>query len=144
MRYALHQGDGILVITGPPGTGKTMLVECFCAELQSDNIAIANLVSTRLSGDEVLSMTAYEFGLDPFNKDKATILHELKHLLSHRSCAVLIIDEAQNLPETALEELCMLSNLKSGSRQLIQIFWSGRRVSINFCMFQAWSNCTSA
>ena len=126
MRYALQQGDGILVITGPPGSGKTMLIESFCAELQSENIAIATLASTHLTGDDVLGMVAYEFGFDPYQKPKAVILHELKNILSQQACAVLIIDEAQNLPTVALEELRMLSNLKRGSRPLLQIFLIGQ------------------
>lgn len=126
MRYALRQGDGILVITGPPGSGKTLLIESFCAQLHSENIAIAHLASSHLTADDVLSLVAYEFGIDPALKSKAVILHELTNILSQQTSAVLIVDEAQSLPTVALEELRILSNLKRGSHPLLQIFLVGQ------------------
>jgi len=126
MRCTLRQMDGIPVITGPPGTGKTLLIQSFCAELHSDNIAFATLASSHLTADDVLTMVAYEFGLTPGQNTRPMLLHLLQKTLSRKTCAVLVIDEAQNLSAAALDELCMLSNLQHGSRPLLQIFLVGQ------------------
>ncbi|HFE37240.1 MAG TPA: hypothetical protein ENK06_02315, partial [Gammaproteobacteria bacterium] len=80
--------------------------------------------------DDVLRMTAASFGLEYENAPKATLLNRLEaHFLSrHRAGyhALLIIDEAQNLPFESIEELRMLSNFYSGKHALIQIFLLGQ------------------
>ncbi len=43
MRHALEQGDGILVVTGGPGTGKTALIANFLSRLPPDRVLTANI-----------------------------------------------------------------------------------------------------
>ena len=126
MRYALDQGDGFLVVSGRSGTGKTTLVQDFLAGLSSDKVVAATLVSTYLQEDDVLRMVAYAFDIDAKDLDKATLLRELETFLQGQSRALLIIDEAQNLTEAALEEVRMLTNLHVKSRQLLQVFLVGQ------------------
>ena len=126
MQHALEQGDGVLVITGRSGTGKTTLVEDFRSALESENILTATLVSTQLEVDDLLRMLAYAFGLEARGLDKATLLHDLEKFLTHQPRALLIIDEAQNLSTAALEEVRMLTNMHVRSRPLLQIFMLGQ------------------
>ena len=126
MRYALDKGDGVLVVSGRSGTGKTTLVQDFLAGMASDDVVTATVVSTHLQEDDVLRMVAYAFDLEPKDLDKATLLRELETFLQRQSRALLIIDEAQNLTEAALEEVRMLTNLHVKSRQLLQVFLVGQ------------------
>jgi len=125
MQHMLEQGDGFLIVTGRSGTGKTTLVENFLAGLKSGNVLTATLVSTQLEADDLLRMVAYAFGIEARGLDKATLLCKLEKFLIHRPHALLIIDEAQNLSEAALEEVRMLTNLHVKSHPLLQIFLLG-------------------
>ncbi|MFK8050698.1 MAG: ExeA family protein [Halioglobus sp.] len=124
MQYALEQGDGILMITGRSGTGKTTLAD-FLVNLKRSKMQIATLATTDVGGDGLLRMVAYKFGLEAKDLDKATLLRELEAFLRRQSRTLLIIDEAQNLSAASLEELRMLTNMRLGSRPLLQVFLLG-------------------
>ena len=126
MRHALEQGDGILVVTGGPGTGKTTLIANFLSRLPSDRVLTATVVGTSIHGEGLLRMVGCAFGLDASNMDKAAVLCELQDHLAKRPRALLVIDEAQNLTAGALGEVHVLSNLHTGSRPLLQIFLVGQ------------------
>lgn len=126
MQHALEQGEGLLVVTGRPGIGKTTLVEGFVAEMKSDAFTATLLSSSLLEGDDLLPRVAYAFGLDPKGMDKDSLLRKLKSLLNSHNSALLIIDEAQNLSSSALEELRVLASSRANSRPLLQIFLLGQ------------------
>lgn len=126
MRHSLTTGEGIVVLTGRPGIGKSTLVQWFLEGFEEDELFCATLSSTKVEGEDLLRMVAYAFGLEAQGLDKATLLHELqRHLESHRR-SLLVIDEAQNLSTSALEEVRMLTNLQAGARPLLQIFLVGQ------------------
>lgn len=135
MKYALAQGDGICIVTGHPGTGKTMLVEYFLRELDRSTLLTATLFNTQIEGDDLFRMVGFGFGIDIRNLDRATMLHNLQEFLrTKRHCghrALLIVDEAQKLSTTALEQLRMLTNLKDGSQPLLQLFLVGQKQLID-------------
>jgi putative secretion ATPase (PEP-CTERM system associated) len=124
--YGLHQGEGFVVITGEVGTGKTMLVRNLLAHLDSERVVAAHLVSTQLDAEDLLRMITAAFGLRTKELAKSELLLSLEELLaSHvdegRRC-LLIVDEAQNLTQRAIEELRMLSNFQAGKQALLQSF----------------------
>jgi len=127
--YGAHQGEGFIVITGEVGAGKTMLAATLAQKLASQNLALAQVVSTRLGADDLVRMVAAAFGL-PQNDSKAVLLDRLAQFLM--SCsrqgkrALLIVDEAQNLPSLSVEELRMLSNFTHANRPLLQTFLLGQ------------------
>lgn len=129
LEYGVHQGDGFIVITGEIGAGKTMLARTLARKLESRNLVMAHVVNTQLEADELLLMVAAAFGLAPENS-KAILLRKLQdYLLSCNSLgkrALLLVDEAQNLPLSSVEELRMLSNLQCGERPLLQSFLLGQ------------------
>jgi len=130
LRYGLHQNEGFVVITGAPGTGKTMLAQILLNELGEKNIVVAHLTTTQLEADDMLRMVAASFGLRYENLDKAALLKSIESFLLTRSRenkrALLVVDEAQNLPARSLEELRMLSNLQVGDKALLQTFLLGQ------------------
>jgi type II secretory pathway predicted ATPase ExeA len=131
MQYALRQGEGFIMVTGMPGTGKTTLVEQFHSELNSARTLIAKLTSTQLQADELLRMICLSLGVVIEAQDKAGVLHKLREFLIHHAKQgkriLLLIDEAQDLPEHTLEELRLLGNLQLNGRPLLQIFLVGQQ-----------------
>jgi general secretion pathway protein A len=128
--YGLEQGEGFIVITGEVGAGKTTLVGHLFAQLDRQRFVAGRIVSTQLSGDDMLRMVAAAFGIAADAGDKATLLQRVEHFLlatqnDGRRC-VLVVDEAQNLSIAALEELRMLSNFQSGAQAPLQSFLLGQ------------------
>lgn len=130
MEYALMRAEGFVMITGQPGTGKTTLVGALTAKLSDSSVSIANLVCTQLEANDLLKMVSYEFGVPVTVVEKGELLQRLTLQLKawHRDGrrALLIVDEAQDLSISAMEELRLLTNIQVGSTPLLQIFLLGQ------------------
>jgi putative secretion ATPase (PEP-CTERM system associated) len=128
--YGLAQGEGFITVTGEIGAGKSTLVAHLLAQIDRARLNAISLVSTQIEGDDVLRLVAQGLGLDTDAVAKARLLDAVEHQLEADLRAgkrtLLIVDEAQNLPVSALEELRMLSNFQIGGRALIQIVLLGQ------------------
>ena len=128
--YGLAQGEGFIVITGDIGAGKTTLVGHLMATIDRARLTAVRLVSTQVDGDDMLRLAAQALGLVTENVVKAQLLDRVERFLHEQvrggRRTLLIVDEAQNLPVSALEELRMLSNFQSGGQALVQIFLLGQ------------------
>lgn len=130
MRYGLTKGEGFIVITGMPGTGKTMLIKQLAGSINPEKVTFGVLVSAQLGADDLLKMIAATFKLPYEGDDKATLLGKLERFFigeAERGRRLLVIvDEAQNLPKSSLEELRMLSNFERSGKSLLQLFLMGQ------------------
>ncbi len=128
--YGLAQGEGFIVITGDIGAGKTTLVGHLMQTIDPARLTAVKIVSTQVEGDDMLRLAAQSFGLHTDGLSKAAILQQVEGLLHAQARAgrrsLLIVDEAQNLPVSAIEELRMLSNFQLGGQSLLQIFLLGQ------------------
>ena len=129
--YGLAQEVGFIVITGEVGAGKTTLVEQLWSQLDRHTYVIARIVTTQVSGDDLLRLVMANFGLgDTPGIDKATLLRRFEHMVQeHRRAGrrcLLVVDEVQNLPLGALEELRMLSNITVDGRASLQTILLGQ------------------
>ncbi len=128
--YGLAQGEGFIVVTGEVGAGKTTLVGHLMDTLDPHRLGVATISSTQLGGDDMLRMIAQAFGVTAAGPDKAHLLDRIEAYLQEQARAgrktLLVVDEAQNLPDEALEELRMLSNFQDGSSALLQILLLGQ------------------
>ena len=129
LTYALERGDGFLVVVGEPGVGKTMLLRYLLNKINS-KYQTAFLLTPSLSPIELLQALLEDLGLDCNKSSKELLLRYFKDYLISLSRKdqqlLLVIDEAQNLPEDTLEELRLLSNLETEDRKLLQIILAGQ------------------
>src|SRR3954465_784323 len=128
--YGLAQGEGFIVITGEIGAGKSTLVAHLMATIDRERLNAISLVSTQVEGDDMLRLAAQGLGIETGGVMKAQLLDRIEQRLREEASrgkrTLLVVDEAQTLPTSALEELRMLSNFTSQGRALIQIFLLGQ------------------
>ncbi len=130
LRYGLAQGEGFIVVTGEPGTGKTMLVKALFNSLREENIVAGLMVTSQVGAEDTLRIISATFGLSYDGDAKATLLTNLEDFFKEQARlgkrVLLVVDEAQNLPRQSLEELRMLSNYEVEGKPLFQAFLLGQ------------------
>ena len=126
--YAVKVGEGIMMVTGEVGSGKTMMLRTMAERLpaEADLIYIAN---PSLSGREILFHICEELDLQISN-DRHDTVRQLQNYLVERHAegrrVVAFIDEAQAMPDESLEEIRLLSNLETSREKLLQIILFGQ------------------
>ncbi|WP_421288456.1 ExeA family protein [Aeromonas veronii] len=132
LNWALAQGEGFIKVTGEVGTGKTLLCRKLLSELGSEArpVRLAWLPNPHLTPAELRIALALELGLavrDQSELDLTDRIH--RHLISlHQqgSRVVVLIDEAQALPDETLEAIRLFGNLETESSKLLQIVLFGQ------------------
>jgi MSHA biogenesis protein MshM len=124
---ALSFNESILKITGEVGTGKTLLCNKLQQEL-AEQYLICTLDNPLLSAHELRCWLANKIGID---FDEQLLLTErikerLITLLNEGKKVLLLIDEAQALPNPTLEALRLFSNLEVDSQKLLQVVLFGQ------------------
>jgi general secretion pathway protein A len=130
LAYGIKGRRAILLLTGEVGAGKTTLIRYIVGHLPGF-IQPAIISNSNLGAEALLGMILAEFGLSAQpGADKAILIKSLQtHLQSlaaQNRRGLLIIDEAQNLPLDALEEIRMLSNFQIKNQSLLQILLVGQ------------------
>ena len=127
--YGIETGRGFVALIAKPGMGKTTLLFRLLERLQG-SARTAFLFQSQGNAREFFSNLAADLGLDPPEQDLGKMQRQLNEVLVRESQAgrrfVLIIDEAQNLEDSVLESVRMLSNFETEREKLIQIVLSGQ------------------
>jgi putative secretion ATPase (PEP-CTERM system associated) len=128
--YGLAQAEGFIAITGEIGAGKSTLAAHLLAKIDRARLTAIEIVSTQVEGDDMLRLVAQRLGIASEGASKAQLLENVEQALEDENRAgkrvLIMVDEAQNLPVSALEELRMLSNFQLGGRALVQILLLGQ------------------
>ncbi|KPK38952.1 MAG: ATPase [Omnitrophica WOR_2 bacterium SM23_29] len=127
--YGIKERKGFLEITGEIGTGKTTLCRALLNRL-NEKTKTAFILNSNLPEVQLLLAIVNDFGIQVKPKTKINILSELNRFLIEQLKlgynVVLIIDEAQNLKATQLEQIRLLSNLETDKDKLFQIVLVGQ------------------
>lgn len=127
--YAVHERKGFVVITGEIGSGKTTVCRTLLKNLD-DNNEICLITNTHLNAKELMIAILEDLQVPYKPATKIKLLSQLNDYLIAKTQegknVILIIDEAQNLTPSVLEEIRMLSNLETDTEKLIQIILMGQ------------------
>jgi type II secretory pathway predicted ATPase ExeA len=130
LEYGITSQKGITLLIGEAGSGKTTLIRAAVAR-QPKRVHCVHLNNPALTRNEFVEMLASRFSLSSQAKtSKAVLLIELEALLASRrregETTVLIVDEAQSLPQDLLEEIRLLANIETDSEKLLSVIIAGQ------------------
>ena len=138
LQYAIRRREGFVVVTGDIGTGKTTLCRALLEQIDRTTFT-ALVLNPFLTEEDLLKRILQDFGVISRDEVKAgrmanvtkqelieTLYDFLLSLIPIKASAVLIIDEAQNLPLPVLEQIRILSNLETDKEKLLQIILVGQ------------------
>ena len=127
--YGIRERKGFLEITGEVGAGKTTLCRALLSQLDRKTKS-AFIFNSTLPELQLLQAILEDYGVIVSGRSKVSMLRQLNGFLieelSRGNNVVLIIDEAQNLKPSILEEIRMLSNLETDKEKLFQIILVGQ------------------
>ena len=130
--YGITEAGGFIQLTGEVGTGKTTIVRSLL-ERMPGHADVAVILNPQLTPVEFVLTVCEELGIFMRDED-STSIKDLVDLLNRRLLeahargrrVVLIVDEAQNLTPSTLEQVRLLTNLETGSQKLLQIILIGQ------------------
>lgn len=128
LSYGVEQRRGFVQLTGEVGTGKTTMLDALVSGLDATTMVV-RLAHTTIDDVELLRILARGLGVET-RGGKAELLDGIGTLLRDRAHSgrntVLVVDEAQNLGLSVLEEIRLLSNMRHGDSQVLQIILAGQ------------------
>jgi type II secretory pathway predicted ATPase ExeA len=129
---AVLRGDSLVVVTGLPGAGKTTLCRSILAHLDYRTV-VSIVMDPRAGIEEILEDVLRDFGvtLPPgAPKGRHQLVAELQRfvmsLMPVGARALIIVDEAQQLPAAVLEEIRLLLNCETDTTTLLQFLLVGQ------------------
>jgi general secretion pathway protein A len=132
VRHGLQRGHGVIVVTGEPGTGKTLLCRALLEESDARTF-MSVVLDPCVSIDALLVQVLTDFGVvKPGAKAgsrqdlTAALQRFLVSLLRIGARAVIVIEEAQHLHPAVLEQLRLWSNFESDDAKLLQVVLVGQ------------------
>jgi general secretion pathway protein A len=129
LNYGITQRKGFITLIGEAGTGKTTLLNKLLEELDPKTKSVF-IFNTNVTFEEILEYIFAEFGLPVHNGKKLYMLQRLNAFLLEElrgaGNVALLIDEAQDLEFSVLEDLRLLSNLETAKEKILQIVLSGQ------------------
>jgi general secretion pathway protein A len=130
MASAIQARQGLIVLSGEAGTGKTTLVNQLKQWLKEQQTATAFIFNPHLGVDELFELMIADFGIVTTQPRKGSSLGNINRWLQQQyrlgRNAVLFLDEAQGLPPHVLEQIRMLLNTEMPKEKILQIVLSGQ------------------
>jgi len=129
--YGIKQSKGFMLVTGEVGSGKTFLIQSLKYELEEENHIILEVATPWITPEELFAELPEKLGMDMDAEwgslvFQAKLKEELERLHEQGRRVLVILDEAQQLPERTLEGIRLLSNFENEDAKLIQIIFLGQ------------------
>jgi general secretion pathway protein A len=129
LQYAIGARMGFMLLTGEVGTGKTTLCRALLDHMQNGPQTVY-VINPALSGHELLANILDDLGIAySLQASKKELIDRLNRFLLANEAAgpvVIIVDDAQTMPVTTLEDLRLLSNLETDKTKLLQMLLVGQ------------------
>lgn len=126
---SLQSGRGLIVVTGPIGSGKTTLSQMIKADFP-ENIKLIWMAEPPANSIDLYLFLAQELGLQPLSPEKTFVMRDIRNALlkinSEGKKCLIIIDESHLMSDDVINGIRLLNNLEEGSIKLIQLLLLGQ------------------
>jgi general secretion pathway protein A len=130
--YGINESGGFIQLTGEVGTGKTTVVRTLLSRIPQ-HADVAVILNPRITPTEFLLSICEELGVEISALDRDSVKSMVdalnKRLLNAHAegrRVTVIVDEAQNLSPSVLEQVRLLTNLETPTQKLLQIILIGQ------------------
>jgi general secretion pathway protein A len=129
--YALRERKGAALLTGEPGSGKTLLSRVLLEELNTDQYQMAFICNPLLSPVDLIKEIVYQLDNTTTASTKVDLLHSFNNILclnkTKNKSTVIVIDEAQTIGhKNSFEELRLLLNYQLNKEFLLTLILLGQ------------------
>ncbi|MDE2389687.1 MAG: AAA family ATPase, partial [Betaproteobacteria bacterium] len=126
---SLLSGRGLIVVTGPIGSGKTTLSQMIKSDFP-ENMKLIWMAEPPANSADLYLFLAQELGVQPTSAEKTFVMRDIRNALLRinvegKKCLV-IIDESHLMTEDVINGIRLLNNLEEGSAKLIQLLLLGQ------------------
>ncbi len=130
LMFGLRETGGFVMLTGEVGTGKTTVSRRLLKELP-EHTDLAFILNPMLTESELLASLCDELGIGyPENPSLKQLTDVIQAFLleNHQQGrqTVLLVDEAQHLKVSVLEQLRLLTNLETDTQKLLKVILIGQ------------------
>jgi general secretion pathway protein A len=129
LSFGIEDNRGFFALIAEPGMGKTTLLYRLLEELRDTSRTVL-LFQTQCNSREFIEYILHELGVDVRGMSFVAMHGKLNEILFGELLAgkrfVLVVDEAQNLDDSVLETVRMLSNFETHNTKLLQIVLAGQ------------------
>lgn len=128
--HGVQERQGFVLLLGEVGTGKTTILRSYIERIDPQQCKIISVVNPNLSFYDLLRLICHDFGVDVMTDDPLELITQIHQCLigEYRQGrnVVLLIDEAQAIPEETLRHLRLLLNLEVSGEKPLQIVLAGQ------------------
>ncbi|MDH3348369.1 MAG: ATPase, T2SS/T4P/T4SS family, partial [Desulfobulbaceae bacterium] len=126
---SLRAGRGLIVVTGPMGSGKTTLSQMLVSDF-NEEIQLIWMAMPPDNSMDLFLFIAQELGLNPVSNERTFILRDIRGELlernrQNRKC-IVIVDESHLMSDEVINGIRLLNNLELGSMKMVQILLLGQ------------------
>ena len=129
LEYSILNNAGFTVITGEIGCGKTTLIRYLLSQVP-DDLVVGVVTDTQVASGDLIRWVMLAFGQNFEQTSEVAAYRDFREYIAKLAAAgcraVLVVDEAQNLPIDGLEKLRMLSNVNVEKQNALQIILVGQ------------------
>lgn len=126
---SLQSGRGLIVVTGPIGSGKTTLSQMIKSDFPKD-IKVIWMAEPPANSSDLYLFLAQELGIQPASSEKTFVMRDIRNALlkinSEGKKCLVIMDESHLMSEDVVNGIRLLNNLEEGSTKLIQLLLLGQ------------------
>lgn len=134
LRWLIDQRQGLGLLFGPVGTGKTLLCHSLVEELRSNpqNLIALLLTPSHRTEYALMADVLAQWKVEPRRRRSLRDLEAAAHhflaqrVLKQNKTAILMVDEAQTLARRQLQQICKMLNWQDGGQQLLQVILAGQ------------------